>query len=92
MLKGFRGDWARKFQKAKRRKEKKITYTVHGFPIAMQGKEWGALCFGFWEVGSQSASLVKDVILPYSHLINTYNGNVGIENHKSLMFFMESSI
>ncbi|CAA2985646.1 Hypothetical predicted protein [Olea europaea subsp. europaea] len=32
----FRGSFARKFQKAKRRKEKEITCTVHGFPIVMQ--------------------------------------------------------
>ncbi|CAA2965345.1 Hypothetical predicted protein [Olea europaea subsp. europaea] len=36
LLHGFRGSFARKFQKAKRRKEKEITCTVHGFPIAMQ--------------------------------------------------------
>ncbi|CAA3011564.1 Hypothetical predicted protein [Olea europaea subsp. europaea] len=36
LLHGFRGNFERKFQKAKRRKEKEITCTVHGFPIAMQ--------------------------------------------------------
>ncbi|CAA2997842.1 Hypothetical predicted protein [Olea europaea subsp. europaea] len=36
LLHGFRGSWARKFQKAKRRQEKKITYTIHDFPIFMQ--------------------------------------------------------
>ncbi|CAA2959076.1 Hypothetical predicted protein [Olea europaea subsp. europaea] len=36
LLHGFRGSFARKLQKAKRRKEKEITCTVHGFPIAMQ--------------------------------------------------------
>ncbi|CAA2986134.1 Hypothetical predicted protein [Olea europaea subsp. europaea] len=43
LLHGFRGTWAKKFQKAKRRKEKKITYTVHGFPIAMQVWAYEAL-------------------------------------------------
>ncbi|CAA3024180.1 Hypothetical predicted protein [Olea europaea subsp. europaea] len=36
LLHGLRGSFARKFQKAKRRKEKEITCTVHDFPIAMQ--------------------------------------------------------
>ncbi|CAA2989101.1 Hypothetical predicted protein [Olea europaea subsp. europaea] len=36
LLQGFWGSFARKFQKAKRRKEKEIARTVHGFPIAMQ--------------------------------------------------------
>ncbi|CAA3016604.1 Hypothetical predicted protein [Olea europaea subsp. europaea] len=36
LLHGFWGSFARKFQKAKRRKEKEITCTVHGFSIAMQ--------------------------------------------------------
>ncbi|CAA2971495.1 Hypothetical predicted protein [Olea europaea subsp. europaea] len=52
LLHGFRGSLARKFQKAKRRKEKEITCTVHGFPIAMQ--------FGhtrqFWRLGNASVS------------------------------------
>ncbi|CAA2959632.1 Hypothetical predicted protein [Olea europaea subsp. europaea] len=43
LLHGFRGTWAKKFQKAKRRKEKEITYTVHGFPIAMQVLAYEAL-------------------------------------------------
>ncbi|CAA2995579.1 Hypothetical predicted protein [Olea europaea subsp. europaea] len=36
LLHGFRGFWAKKFLKAKRRQEKEVTYTIHGFPIAMQ--------------------------------------------------------
>ncbi|CAA2970390.1 Hypothetical predicted protein [Olea europaea subsp. europaea] len=36
LLHGFRGSFARKFQKAKRRKEKEITCMVHDFPIVMQ--------------------------------------------------------
>ncbi|CAA2975315.1 probable arabinosyltransferase ARAD1 [Olea europaea subsp. europaea] len=50
------------------------------------------LVLDFGRLGRNQASLVKDVILPYSHLINTYNENVGVENHKSLLFFMENSI
>ncbi|CAA3027292.1 Hypothetical predicted protein [Olea europaea subsp. europaea] len=36
LLHGFRSFWAKKFLKAKRRQEKEVTYTIHGFPIAMQ--------------------------------------------------------
>ncbi|CAA2969317.1 Hypothetical predicted protein [Olea europaea subsp. europaea] len=43
LLHGFRGTWAKKFQKAKRRKEKEITYIVHGFPIALQVWAYEAL-------------------------------------------------
>ncbi|CAA2973241.1 Hypothetical predicted protein [Olea europaea subsp. europaea] len=43
LLHGFRCTWAKKFQKAKRRKEKEITYTVHGFSIAMQVWAYEAL-------------------------------------------------
>ncbi|KAK1257551.1 hypothetical protein QJS04_geneDACA017785 [Acorus gramineus] len=34
------------------------------------------------------ASLVKDVILPYSHRINPFKGPVGVEKRESLLFFM----
>ncbi|CAA2938502.1 Hypothetical predicted protein [Olea europaea subsp. europaea] len=36
LLHEFRGTSAKKFQKAKKRKEKEITYTVYDFSIAMQ--------------------------------------------------------
>ncbi|PIN24793.1 Acetylglucosaminyltransferase EXT1/exostosin 1 [Handroanthus impetiginosus] len=42
----------------------------------------------FGRLARNQASLVKDVILPYSHRINTYKGDVGLENRKSLLFFM----
>ncbi|KAJ7969315.1 Exostosin-like [Quillaja saponaria] len=42
----------------------------------------------FGRVRSDQASLVKDIILPYSHRINTYTGDIGIENRKTLLFFM----
>ncbi|KAL5731385.1 hypothetical protein ACHQM5_004118 [Ranunculus cassubicifolius] len=42
----------------------------------------------FGRLRSDQASLVKDVILPYSHRINSFNGEVGVENRKSLLFFM----
>ncbi|KAK1423660.1 hypothetical protein QVD17_18967 [Tagetes erecta] len=42
----------------------------------------------FGRLGSDQASLVKDVILPYSHRINSYKGEIGVDNRKWLMFFM----
>ncbi|GER48928.1 exostosin family protein [Striga asiatica] len=42
----------------------------------------------FGRLARNQASLVKDVILPYSHRINTYKGDVSLENRKSLLFFM----
>ncbi|XP_073025555.1 probable arabinosyltransferase ARAD1 isoform X1 [Primulina eburnea] len=42
----------------------------------------------FGRLGRNQASLVKDVILPYSHRIKTYQGDIGIENRKALLFFM----
>ncbi|XP_057971672.1 probable arabinosyltransferase ARAD1 isoform X2 [Malania oleifera] len=42
----------------------------------------------FGRLRSDQASLVKDVILPYSHRINTFNGEIGVEGRKSLLFFM----
>lgn len=42
----------------------------------------------FGRLRPDQASLVKDVILPYSHRINMYKGDIGVENRKSLLFFM----
>ncbi|KAG6522058.1 probable arabinosyltransferase ARAD1 [Zingiber officinale] len=42
----------------------------------------------FGRLQPYQASLVKDVILPYSHRINSYKGEVGVENRQSLLFFM----
>lgn len=42
----------------------------------------------FGRLKGDQASLVKDVILPYSHRIKTYDGVIGVENRKSLLFFM----
>ncbi|XP_047949934.1 probable arabinosyltransferase ARAD1 isoform X1 [Salvia hispanica] len=42
----------------------------------------------FGRLARNQASLVKDVILPYSHRINTFKGDVGLDNRKSLLFFM----
>lgn len=42
----------------------------------------------FGRLAANQASLVKDVILPYSHRINSYKGDIGLETRKSLLFFM----
>ncbi|KAI0498979.1 hypothetical protein KFK09_019879 [Dendrobium nobile] len=42
----------------------------------------------FGRLRGDQASLVKDVILPYSHRINPFKGEVGIEGRNSLLFFM----
>ncbi|XP_008805980.2 probable arabinosyltransferase ARAD1 [Phoenix dactylifera] len=42
----------------------------------------------FGRLRGDQASLVKDVILPYSHRINPYKGDIGIEGRHSLLFFM----
>ncbi|KAK4564338.1 hypothetical protein RGQ29_006417 [Quercus rubra] len=42
----------------------------------------------FGRLRSDQASLIKDVIVPYSHRINTYTGDVGVGNRKTLLFFM----
>lgn len=42
----------------------------------------------FGRLKENQASLMKDVILPYSHRISSYNGDIGIEQRESLLFFM----
>ncbi|KAF2302743.1 hypothetical protein P3X46_020018 [Hevea brasiliensis] len=42
----------------------------------------------FGRVRPDQGSLVKDVIIPYSHRINTYNGDIGVKDRKTLLFFM----
>ncbi|GAA0159412.1 glycosyltransferase [Lithospermum erythrorhizon] len=42
----------------------------------------------FGRLAHTQASLVKDVILPYAHRIKTYNGEVGLEDRNTLLFFM----
>ncbi|XP_042491750.1 probable arabinosyltransferase ARAD1 [Macadamia integrifolia] len=42
----------------------------------------------FGRLRPDQASLVKDVILPYSHRINPFNGEIGVKERKSLLFFM----
>ncbi|XP_059440225.1 probable arabinosyltransferase ARAD1 [Corylus avellana] len=42
----------------------------------------------FGRLKMDQASLVKDVILPYSHRISTYNGDLGVNKRKTTLFFM----
>lgn len=42
----------------------------------------------FGRLTRDQGSLVKDVILPYSHRINPYIGDIGVENRNTLLFFM----
>lgn len=42
----------------------------------------------FGRLRHDQGSLVKDVIIPYSHRINTYNGDLGVKNRNTLLFFM----
>ncbi|KAM0950803.1 putative xylogalacturonan beta-1,3-xylosyltransferase [Dioscorea sansibarensis] len=42
----------------------------------------------FGRLRGDQASLVKDVVLPYDHRINSYQGDVGIGKRTSLLFFM----
>ncbi|XP_026395369.1 probable arabinosyltransferase ARAD1 [Papaver somniferum] len=42
----------------------------------------------FGRLTRDQASLVKDVILPYSHRINPFKGEIGVEGRNSLLFFM----
>jgi hypothetical protein len=42
----------------------------------------------FGRLRGDQASLVKDVILPYSHRINPFKGNVGVDGRPALLFFM----
>ncbi|OMO92340.1 Exostosin-like protein [Corchorus olitorius] len=42
----------------------------------------------FGRLRPDQGSLVKDVIIPYSHRISAYTGDFGVEDRKTLLFFM----
>lgn len=42
----------------------------------------------FGRLRPDQGSLVKDVVVPYSHRIRTYEGGVGVGDRKTLLFFM----
>ncbi|XP_019051756.1 PREDICTED: probable arabinosyltransferase ARAD1 isoform X2 [Nelumbo nucifera] len=58
------------------------------YKVIDQVKNGVLLVSDFGRLRADQASLVKDVILPYSHRINSFNGDVGIEGRKWLLFFM----
>lgn len=42
----------------------------------------------FGRLRPDQGSLVKDVVVPYSHRIRTYAGDVGVADRNTLLFFM----
>lgn len=42
----------------------------------------------FGRLKGNQASIVKDVVIPYSHRINRFKGDIGVETRGSLLFFM----
>ncbi|XP_061355549.1 probable arabinosyltransferase ARAD1 [Gastrolobium bilobum] len=42
----------------------------------------------FGRLRPDQGSLVKDVVVPYSHRIKSYEGDVGVDNRNTLLFFM----
>ncbi|XVE67537.1 hypothetical protein DITRI_Ditri08aG0168900 [Diplodiscus trichospermus] len=42
----------------------------------------------FGRLRQDQGSLVKDVIIPYSHRISAYTGDFGVQERKTLLFFM----
>ncbi|PON34573.1 Exostosin-like [Parasponia andersonii] len=51
-------------------------------------KKSALLVSDFGRLRRDQGSLVKDVILPYSHRVNVYQGDIGVENRNTLLFFM----
>ncbi|KAF7121221.1 hypothetical protein RHSIM_Rhsim13G0128900 [Rhododendron simsii] len=58
------------------------------YKVVERVKSGVLLVSDFGRLGRDQASLVKDVILPYSHRIKTFVGDVGVESRNSLLFFM----
>lgn len=58
------------------------------YKVVERVKSGVLLVSDFGRLGRDQASLVKDVILPYSHRIKTFGGDVGVESRNSLLFFM----
>ncbi|CAA2993347.1 Hypothetical predicted protein [Olea europaea subsp. europaea] len=88
LLHGFRGSFERKFQKAKKRKE--ITYTVYGFPIAMQVWAYEMIL----EIGERISQRVGDRMprlfrwstrkQPQHHTYDAFFRNVQYDNPQCL--------
>ncbi|KAL1321055.1 hypothetical protein HN51_065785 [Arachis hypogaea] len=46
------------------------------------------LVVGFGRLRGDQGSLVKDVVVPYPHRLRTYEGDLGLQNRPTLLFFM----
>ena len=46
------------------------------------------LLAGFGRLRPDQGSLLKDVVAPYMHRVRSYQGDVGVENRNTLLFFM----
>ena len=42
----------------------------------------------FGRLRPDQGSFVKDVVIPYSHRVNLFNGEIGVEDRNTLLFFM----
>ncbi|KAI9122426.1 hypothetical protein K1719_006266 [Acacia pycnantha] len=42
----------------------------------------------FGRLRPDQGSIIKDVVIPYSHRIRVYDGDVGLDNRNTLLFFM----
>ncbi|XP_010540665.1 PREDICTED: probable arabinosyltransferase ARAD1 [Tarenaya hassleriana] len=42
----------------------------------------------FGRLRPEQGSFVKDVVIPYSHRVNPFNGEIGVEERNTLLFFM----
>ncbi|KAG0471145.1 hypothetical protein HPP92_015691 [Vanilla planifolia] len=85
-------DWVERQQYWKRNNGRDHVFICQD-PNALYGvidriKNGVLLVSDFGRLRVDQASLVKDVILPYSHRINSFKGEVGIEGRNSLLFFM----
>ncbi|XP_057417690.1 probable arabinosyltransferase ARAD1 [Lotus japonicus] len=58
------------------------------YRVIDQVKNCVLLVSDFGRVRPDQGSLVKDVVVPYSHRIRTYEGDVGVDNRNTLLFFM----
>ncbi|CAI9090562.1 OLC1v1025362C1 [Oldenlandia corymbosa var. corymbosa] len=58
------------------------------YKIVDRVKNGVLLVSDFGRLTREQGSLVKDVILPYSHRINSYTGEIGVESRDKLLFFM----
>ncbi|KAF3793354.1 putative arabinosyltransferase [Nymphaea thermarum] len=58
------------------------------YRVIDQVKNSVLLVSDFGRLKPDQGSFVKDVVLPYSHRINSFKGSIGLGNRDSLLFFM----